>query len=146
MEFRTLVQRSSLFTTRCVRHFDVHRPTIFPGDTLARRFPHETRILRPGHKREERKREKKMLTRFEIAASASLVLATRTSSLNSRESRRWRWRWWRRRQLRPINSTYILQGKESVKACRGETMRKREVGTSRVVELSRRRRPRRGIR
>lgn len=72
-----------------------------------------------------------MLTRFEIAASASSVLAACTSSLNSREEQRRR-----RQQLRPINSTYILQGKESVKACRGETMREREVGTSKVVELS----------
>lgn len=42
-----------------------------------------------------------------------------------------------RRQLRPIKSTYILQGKESAKACReGETMRKEKREVEESVEFS----------
>lgn len=42
-----------------------------------------------------------------------------------------------RRQLRPIKSTYILQGKESAKACcNGETMKKEKRDVKESIEFS----------
>lgn len=74
---------------------------------------------------------KETLTRFGIAASASRS-AYRLVQVA--------WTVTSRRQLRPIKSTYILQGKESAKARRprreGETMRKGKRIVEESVEFS----------